>query len=145
MNKVAATERPRRVFIASIAFLTWNLIGIVAFVGQWHVAHNALETLPADQQAMWLAMPLWAWAAYGIAVLAGTAGALGLVMRKAWAVPAYLVGLIAVLIQFFNSFFVSDGIATLGAGAVAFPLVIIALAGLQLWFARRWAARGWLS
>ena len=130
---------------ANIAFLLWNLIGIAAFCGQWFVAHNALETLPPEQQAMWRAMPRWAWAAYAVAVLGGTAGAFGLVIRKGWAVPAYAIGLIAVLIQFFNSFFVSDGIATLGKGAVIFPLFIIVLAIVQLWLARKWRANGWLS
>lgn len=130
---------------ASIAFLIWNLIGIVAFCGQWYVAHNALETLPPDQQAMWRVMPGWAWAAYAIAVFGGTVGAIGLVMRRGWAVAAYVIGLIAVLIQFFNSFFVSDGIATLGKDAVVFPLFIIALAALQLWLARTWRSKRWLA
>ena len=135
---------PNWIKYVSIAFLLWNLIGIAAFVSQWHVAHNALETLPPEQQVMWRAMPGWAWLAYGVAVLGGTAGATGLVMRKGWAVPAYLAGLLAVLIQFFNSFFVSDGIATLGKGAVVFPLVIIILAAVQLWLSRNWRAAGWL-
>ena len=130
---------------ASIAFLIWNLIGIVTFCGQWYVAHNALETLPPDQQAMWRVMPGWAWAAYAIAVFGGTVGAIGLVMRRGWAVAAYVIGLIAVLIQFFNSFFVSDGIATLGKDAVVFPLFIIALAALQLWLARTWRSKRWLA
>ena len=129
----------------SIVFLLWNLIGIAAFVSQWQVAHNALETLPPEQQAMWRAMPGWAWLAYGVAVLGGTVGATGLVLRKSWAGPAYIAGLLAVLVQFFNSFFVSDGIATLGKDAVFFPLFIIALAILQLWLARKWRAARWLG
>lgn len=129
----------------SIALLVWNLIGIGAFAAQWNVAHNALETLPPEQQAMWREMPGWAWAAYAIAVVAGALGAIGLVMRKGWAVPLLALSLIAVLIQFFNAFVLQDGIATVGVGAVFLPLFIIALGILQLVLSRRWKAAGWLG
>ena len=129
----------------SIALLVWNLIGIGAFAAQWNVAMNALETLPPGEQAMWRAMPGWAWAAYGVAVGAGALGSIGLVMRKAWAVPLLALSLIAVLIQFFNAFVLQDGIATVGAGAVIFPLFIIALGIVQLVLSRRWKAAGWLA
>lgn len=129
----------------SIALLVWNLIGIGAFAAQWNVAMNALETLPPEQQAMWREMPGWAWGAYAIAVLAGALGSIGLVMRKAWAVPLLALSLIAVLIQFFNAFVLQDGIATVGAGAVFFPLFIIALGIVQLVLSRRWKAAGWLT
>jgi membrane protein YdbS with pleckstrin-like domain len=68
-----------------------------------------------------------------------------LVMRKGWAVPAALVGLIAVIIQFFNAFVLQDGIATVGAGAVVLPAVIIILAAVMWWLARKWRGEGWLS
>lgn len=128
-----------------VGFLIWNLIGIAAFVGQYYLANYELATLPPDQQAMWRAMPGWAWVAYAVAVLAGTAGAWGLVKRKAWSVTAYLIGLIAVVLQFFSAFVLQDGIATVGANAVFFPLFIIALALVQWWLARKWRGEDWLS
>jgi hypothetical protein len=132
---------------ASIGFLLWNLIGIAAFAMQWNVAHDAaaLAKLSPGEQAMWSAMPGWAWAAYAIAVLAGTAAAIGLVMRKGWAAPAALVGLIAVVIQFGNAFLLQDGIATVGANAVFLPIFIIVMAALMWWLARKWRAAGWLT
>lgn len=142
MNMAA---KPRWVIIISIVLLIWNLIGIGAFVAQWQMASSGLDALPPEQQAMWRAMPSWAWAAYGIAVGAGALGALGLVLKKAWAVPLLALSLIAVLIQFFNAFVLQDGIATVGAGAVVFPLVIIAIGILQWVLSRRWKAAGWLG
>jgi hypothetical protein len=145
MNNLNTNERPRWVMIASIILLIWNLIGIGAFFAQWNVAHNALDTLSPGEQAMWREMPGWAWAAYGIAVAAGALGAIGLVLRKAWAVPLLALSLIAVLIQFFNAFVLQDGIATVGANAVFFPLFIIAVGIVQWVLSRRWKAAGWLS
>jgi hypothetical protein len=145
MDMIASTERPRWVMIVSIILLVWNLIGIGSFLAQWNVAHNALDTLSPGEQAMWKAMPKWAWAAYGMAVGAGALGAIGLVMRKAWAVPLLTASLVAVLIQFFNAFVLQDGIATVGAGAVFLPLFIIVVGLIQMILSRRWRAKGWLT
>ncbi len=131
--------------IASIVLLIWNLIGIGAFAAQWQMVMHGLDALPPEQQAMWRAMPGWAWAAYAIAVVSGALGALGLVLKKAWAVPLLALSLIAVLIQFFNAFVLQDGIATVGPDAVILPLAIIVIAIVQLWLARKWRAAGWLS
>jgi hypothetical protein len=144
MDGLTSTERPRWVMIASMVLLIWNLIGIGAFAAQWTMVSNALDTLPAEQQAMWRAMPGWAWAAYAIAVGAGALGAIGLVMKKGWAVPLFAISLIAVIIQFFNAFVLQDGIATVGAGAVVFPLFIVVVGIVQLVLARRWRASRWL-
>ncbi len=138
-------EKPRWAMWASIALLAWNLIGVGAFAAQWQLASGAMADLPPEQQAMWRAMPGWAWAAYAIAVAAGVIGAIGLVIKKGWAVPVLFVCLIAVLIQFFNAFVLQDGIATVGANAVVLPLVIIAIGILQVWLARKWRATGWLG
>ena len=137
--------RPRWVMIASILLLLWNLIGIGAFFAQWQMASGGMADLPPEQQAMWRAMPGWAWAAYGIAVFGGAIGAIGLVLRKGWAVPLLASSLVAVLVQFFNAFVLQDGIATVGADAVFFPLFIIAVGILKLVLSRRWKAAGWLG
>jgi hypothetical protein len=145
MEGLTSTQRPRWVMIASILLLIWNLIGIGSFAAQWNMVTNALDTLPPEQQAMWRAMPGWAWAAYAIAVGACALGAVGLVMKKAWAVPLFAIGLIAVIIQFFNAFVLQDGIATVGAGAVFLPLFITIVCVVQLILARNWRAKGWLG
>ncbi len=140
-----STERPRWVFIVSILLLIWNFIGIGAFFAQWDMVSNALDTLPPEQQAMWREMPGWAWAVYAIAVGAGALGAIGLVMRKGWAVPLLALSLVAVVIQFFNAFILQDGIATVGTNAVFFPLFIIAVGIVQLVLSQRWKVAGWLG
>jgi hypothetical protein len=145
MNTRITLDRPRWVMIASIALMLWNFIGIGAFIAQWQTAATGLDSLPPAQAAMWRAMPGWAWAAYGVAVGAGALGALGLVLKKAWAVPLFAISLVAVFIQFFNAFVLQDGVATVGAGALALPLVIIAISIVQVWLARQWQAARWLN
>jgi hypothetical protein len=137
--------RPRWLTAAGVALLLWNLMGVGAFVSQWMMAADQLATLPLEQREMWVSMPGWAWAAYAVAVFAGTAGAIGLLMRKGWAVPLFAVSLIAVLVQFTYPFIIADGVRTLGASALLFPLFIIAIGGLQAWLSARWRTAGWLN
>jgi hypothetical protein len=136
---------PRGLLWAGIALLLWNLMGVGAFVGQWMMATDQLANLPPEQREMWVSMPGWAWAAYAVAVFGGTAGAIGLVMRKAWTVPLFAASLIAVLVQFTYPFIIADGLRTLGPSALIFPAFIIAIAVLQCWLSRKWRAAGWLN
>jgi hypothetical protein len=137
--------RPRWLTAAGVALLLWNLMGVGAFVSQWMMAADQLATLPPEQRAMWVSMPGWAWAAYAVAVFAGTAGAIGLLMRKGWAVPLFALSLIAVLVQFTYPFIIAGGLRTLGASALLFPLFIVAIGAIQAWLSARWRTAGWLN
>jgi hypothetical protein len=126
---------PRWLLWVSILLLLWNLMGVGAFVTQWMMSAEQLATLPPEQQEMWAKMPSWAWAAYAIAVFAGTAGAIGLLLRKKWAVPLFLLSFVAVLAQFTYPFIIAGGLTTLGATALIFPAFIILVAIVQWRFA----------
>ena len=136
---------PRWLLWVSIILLLWNLMGVGAFVTQWMMSADQLATLPPEQQEMWASMPRWAWAAYGIAVFGGTAGAVGLLMRKKWAVPLFLLSLIAVLVQFSYPFILAGGLGTLGAAALIFPAFIILVGILQWRFAVAGRNNNWLN
>jgi hypothetical protein len=136
---------PRWLLWASILLLLWNLMGVGAFVSQWMMAADQLATLPPEQQEMWAKMPGWAWAAYALAVSAGTAGAIGLLMRKAWAVPLFLLSFIAVLVQFTYPFIIAGGLSTLGVTALLFPAFIIFVAIVQWRFAMTARNTNWLG
>lgn len=136
---------PRWLLWVSIILLLWNLMGVGAFVSQWMMTPEQLATLPAEQQAMWASMPAWAWGGYAIAVFAGTLGAIGLLMRKKWAAPLFLISLIAVLVQFAYPFIIADGLNTLGMAALLFPAFIILVAIVQWRFAVACRATGKLN
>ena len=136
---------PRWLLWVSIILLLWNLMGVGAFVSQWMMSADQLATLPPEQQAMWAKMPSWAWAAYAVAVFAGTAGAIGLLLRKKWAVPLFLLSLLSVLAQFAYPFIIAGGLTTLGATALIFPALIILVAIVQWRFAVAGRANKWLA
>jgi hypothetical protein len=112
----------------AILFLLWNLMGCAAFVLQSTMDLAELAKSDPLQADIWAAMPLWAWAAYLIAVVAGTLGAIALLLRRGVAVPLSALCLVAVLVQFSYTFFLTDLFDQRGITAGLFPLAIILIA-----------------
>ena len=100
--------------------------------------------LPLDQRAMWDATPSWMVAAYAIAVWSGLVGAVLLLLRRKLAVPALLVSLIAVVVQFSGLFLVPQLRQTVPDTALVAPIALILCCYLIFLFARLAQKRGWL-
>ena len=146
MDVIRESPRPPTSFwvIAGIGLL-WNLMGLAAFVMDMMITPEALAQMPEAMQTFRDAIPSWNWVAYGAATIGGTLGALGLVLRKSWAVPLFAISIVGVILQNVASFLVADGLAALGAGAVILPLVVLAIAVGLLLYARSARAKGWIS
>ncbi|MCK0531231.1 sugar transporter [Sphingobium agri] len=128
--------------IIAIGLLIWNLIGVAAFGMQYGADLAVLAKSDPYTARLFAEMPGWAWAAYAVAVGAGTVGALLLLLRKAAAVALFALSLAAVVVQFGYSFLGTDLWAVKGAGAAVFPAVIVAIAVGQLLYAARLHAKG---
>lgn len=128
--------------IVAIALLIWNLIGVTAFIMQYTADPGMLARTDPYTARIFAEMPGWAWVAYGVAVGAGTVGAILLVLRKAAAVGLFTTSLIAVIVQFGYSFLGTDMLAVKGPSAVVFPVVILLIAVFQLLYARNMKRKG---
>jgi hypothetical protein len=91
---------------------------------------------------MWAGMGNVTWGAYAVAVLSGTAGAIALLMKKKWAVMAFLISVAALALQFSNPIGYALGADQLQM--IIFPLFIIAVAILEFFLSRKWRDAGWL-
>jgi len=145
MYEPAVSKPPRSFWPIAIAALIWNILGVAAYLGDVMMGEDALAALPADEQALYAAVPAWATGAYAFAVFGGLLGSIGLLLRKKWAAPVFVVSLIGVLVQMFQTFFLSDALAVYGAGVVVMPLFIIAVGIFLIVYSRKAAARGWLT
>ena len=139
------TLPPRWLKGAAVILIVWALAGGAAFASQALATPEDIAALPVEQQEMWGHMPGWAWAAYGVAVLARPGAAVCMVPPNRAAARRARSSPIAVLVQFSYPFILADGLNRLGAGALVFPMIIIGMAALQSWLARDWTAKGWLS
>ncbi len=136
---------PRWYWAAAVVALLWMLFGVLAFVMDPLTSDEALRAMSEAERELFLARPTWLFVVYGAAVFAGLAGAIGLVLRRAWAVHAFLVSLTFVIVQFVYVLFVMNAIGRIGAAAaLPFPLVIFSVGIGLLWFSYLARGRGWL-
>jgi hypothetical protein len=84
--------------------------------------------------------------ATAIAVFAGAAGCLGLILRKRWATPLLLASLAGVIVQDIYLFVLNGSSvnAAVPGAAIMQGLVFLIAIGLVL-LARKASAQGWLS
>lgn len=143
----SATTKPPTWFwvIAGIA-LVWMLIGVLSWVMDLMTDEAAIAQMSEAQQQLYRSRPSWIFGVYAVAIFSGLAGAIGLLMRKGWAVSAFAVSLIAIIVQFGYTFLVMDAIRLLGAAAaVIFPLVIFAIGAALLWFSLHAKKSSWIT
>lgn len=127
------------------AALLWNLIGMMFYYLQVTMAPDVLATLPENQQTFFNSIPAWATSAHAIAVTAGVLGCVLLLMRNAFAIPAFVISLAGILVQNLHAFVVANGLQVFGAAGAALPAIVIAIAiGLVL-HSRNAKASGVLS
>ncbi|MBY8821461.1 hypothetical protein K7G82_04105 [Sphingomonas colocasiae] len=136
---------PTWFWIVVAVFILWGLMGCWACYSQLTITPEKLAALPDAQRDAWTAQPGLVKFAYVVAVGAGLAGALLLAARMDAARWAFVVSLIAVVIQFGWFFGPYRGGQKLGWGTAGFPLFIVAMCVIQIWFTCFAAARGWIG
>ena len=138
--------RPRpSVWYWAIAWfaLLWMAFGVLAWCMDLAMDQASLDALPEAQRTLYAARPGWIFIVYAVAVFAGLAGAVGLLLRKSWTVTALALSLAAAAIQFGTTVLVMDATRLLGpAQALPLPLMILGIGAFLLWFAWNAKMRG---
>lgn len=82
---------------------------------------------------------------WALGVWGALAGSVGLLLRKAWAVQAFGISLVGLVISSLYNVVLSGGMEIMGAGGVAYTVVIWIVAILLYVYARAQAVRGVLA
>ena len=130
--------------IAGVAVL-WNVMGLIAYVGEMMISPEILAELPEAQASLRFNVPIWSTAAFAIAVHAGTLGSIALLIRKAWAAPVLMLSLAGVVVQQVHLYFMSDAVDVLGMAGMILPAVVLIVAIFLVWYSRSAIDKGWLS
>lgn len=126
----------------AIGVLLFMAVGVAGYLA---TVITPTTDLPADRQAVMAAMPAWQMWVYAIAVWSGLLGAVGLLLRRRWAVPVLLVSLIGAAGTFLPFALVPE-VRELATEGDAIPaIIVIALCWTSFWFARHSDQRGWLK
>ena len=134
---------PAWFWVAAVLALLFECLGCFFYLAEVRLTPEQIAMMPLDQAALLSARPSWYYAAFGVAVWVGLAGTVGLLLRRAWAVPALLISLIAVIVQF-SSVLIVPEMRNISSDALLGPIVVALICYGILMFARLARRRGWL-
>ncbi len=141
----ATIDIPSWFKVVAIIALIWNLFGVLAFVGQMMLTPEILAELPVAEQELYASTPLWATAAFAIAVFFGALGSLLLLLKKTLATPLLIFSLVGVVVQMLHAFFLSKSLEVLGPNSMIMPVIVIFIAVYLVWLAKKAQTSGWFS
>jgi len=145
MSEQSIGGTPRSFLIVSIVALLWNLLGVMSYIMQVTMTGEMMASMPEAERALYESMPSWVTGAFAIAVFGGVAACVGLLLKKAWCVPVFLVSLVAIIVQFGHWLFATDSIAVIGNEVFLMPALVTAIAVFLVWYSRNARAKGWLG
>ncbi|MDO6445902.1 hypothetical protein Q4493_08975 [Colwellia sp. 1_MG-2023] len=138
-------EIPKWFTITAIIAFVWNLLGLMAFFSHITMTPEMISELPAQEQALYKDIPLWATAAFAIAVFAGALGSLLLVLKKAIAKLVLIASVLGVVVQNIHSFVVIDSMAVYGVASIIMPTMVLIIAVALVLLASKAEKHEWLS
>jgi hypothetical protein len=146
MSDIVLNDKPTTTFwIIGGAALVWNLIGLVAYISSVTISPEAMAKMTMEQQAFYSETPTWATAAFALAVNAGVLGSLFLLLRKSWAVPMFVLSLVAIIAQNIDAFILRDAYSLSGINGVILPALIFAVAVALVIYSRGVKEQRWLN
>jgi len=126
-----------------ILVLLWNLFGCAIYLMD-KFATDATLLAMENGEAMVASRdfyPIWATAAFAIAVWGGLCAAIMLLMRKRLSVILYVVSLAAAIICFIPTFTMPVVKAAGGSTYWVMPVIVVVLGMFQIWWSRKMAAK----
>ena len=141
-------ERPPASFwVISGAALLWNLFGVMMYVMTVTATPESYASAgyTPEQIDFIMLIPAWVTSAFAIAVNAGALASLFLLLRKGWAVPAFVLSLAALLVLDIYNFVLRDTFGMFGINEVATQSAILVVAILLVLYSRSARKKRWLT
>jgi hypothetical protein len=138
MQQAVSARAPAHIWIVGILALLWNGYASYDYLMTNMKNPAYLAQFPADQLAYWETLPSWLTAFWALGVWGGLAGALLLLARSRYAVHAFAVSLLGIVVSFGYQMFATKMPASMTEGAMAIiPWVVFGIGVFLLWYAMR--------
>lgn len=143
MNSTSIRPSTNFLLICSLA-LVWNLMGVVAYLGQTFMGQKTLLSLSKSEQYYFSNMPAWVTAVFATAVFSGVIGSIAMLFKKKIATLLYSISLVSLLAQQVYNFLIQDFITISGVGLIL-PLSTIIIGIVLLWYSYKMSKQGVLN
>ncbi|MFL0352560.1 hypothetical protein [Xanthomarina sp. GH4-25] len=145
MTNISTNKPPLWFWIVGVVALIWNLMGVMAYIGQAYMTDADLASLPEAEQALYANYPAWATAAFAIAVFGGSIASIALLLRKKLAKTLYVISLLGIVVQMIYNFFISEAMDVYGPGGMIMPVMIIIIGFYLIGFSNKCISKNWIS
>ena len=148
MSKESTTKPGTAFWVIGGLLAVWNLSGLYQYYTFSTLERDALEAaggFTAAQLDHVFNTPMWAHSAYAIAVNAGVLGVIFLLLRKAWAIPMFVISLVGAILQFADAYLLRNGLELFERILLVIPALVILICVFEIWYSLRAKGRGWLS
>ena len=129
------------------AALIWNLFGLFSYVNMRTLTPEAYAAAgyTPEQIAFINSTPEWALSAFAISVTAGVLASIFLLLRKAWALPTFILSFVAVVALNINNFVLMNTVEVLGFVPFYFQSTVIIFCLFLSFYSRSSKTKGWLT
>ena len=146
MSDESRVKPPLSFWIVSGVALAWNLIGLFMYYSGVSATPEQLQAVyTPEQYAAIEATPVWVTSAFAIATTFGVIASVVLLLRKAAALPLFVVSLVALLVQDLYLFLLSDSVAIFGSSLLAIQGCVFLGGVIWVWYASFARNRGWIA
>ena len=138
-------------WVISIALLLWGFGGASIYIAYFietpeEFAQTAETAANRQAYADYVAsIPFWAIAVGIIAAVTRLLGAIGLLLRRAWALPLYIISVVFFLGALYRAFVLANVSSVMSGAHISVELVFLALGIFAVWFARENKSKGILK
>lgn len=136
---------PTWFWVVSVIALLWNLMGVGNYLNQAFNQVSILESMDQAQREVFEGVPAWATAAFALAVFTGAIGSIGLLLRKKWARPLFIISLLTAVAQFIHWLFMSGAVEAFGPSTYTMPIIVVIIGLYLILFSKQGIQKGWLK
>ena len=140
-----SVRTPVHLWVIGVLAILWNFMGVFDYLASKLELEFYMSQFPPEMLEWIDAMPAWATAAWAFGVWGAFAGTIGLLLRKKWAVWAYVASIAGLLMSNVYSFFLSNAAEAMGESYPYMNALIWVIAIFLLVYAWAMAKRGVLS
>lgn len=133
---------PWHLWAVGVVSLLWNAMGAFDYVMTKTNNADYLAAFTAEQIAYFNSFPFMANVGWGLGVWGSVIGSILLLLRLRYARQAFVFSLVGLVITATYNFVLSNGMEMMGAGGLAFTLVIAVVAVALLVYSNAMAQKG---
>lgn len=140
------SNKPIKYFkLIAILAIIWNILGVISYFFHVYMPEEAIAKLPEAEQILYQNIPEWKTIAFFIATVGGLLGSIFLFLKKKTAIPILALSLIGILVSFYYDFFKTKLLDIYGNRSVIFPLLVVLIGVLLVWYAKKLNTNGFIK